>query len=143
MGGVAGHAGLFSNALDLAKLMQMHLQGGTYGGYRFLQPGTVGLFTAQQYDSNRRGLGWDKPATAQWYGPASRFTSGKAFGHTGFTGTAAWADPKFNLVYVFLSNRIHPDAGNRKLIQNNIRTRIQEVIYKAIWSYTQYDQGVD
>ena len=143
MGGVAGHAGLFSNALDLAKLMHMHLQGGVYGGRRFFQPGTLGMFTSQQYDSNRRGLGWDKPAMAQWYGPASRFTSGKAFGHTGFTGTAAWADPQFNLVYVFLSNRIHPDASNRKLIQNNIRTRIQEVIYKAIWSYAQYDQGVD
>ncbi len=138
-GGVAGHAGLFSNARDLAKLMQMHIQGGTYGGHRFFQPGTIGLFTSRQYDSNRRGLGWDKPAMAQSHGPASRFASGKTFGHTGFTGTAVWADPEFNLVYVFLSNRIHPDADNRKLIQNNIRTRIQEVIYKAIWSYAQYD----
>ncbi|MEM1405311.1 MAG: glycoside hydrolase family 3 N-terminal domain-containing protein [Bacteroidota bacterium] len=139
LGGVAGHAGLFSNARDLAKLMQMHLQGGTYGGHRFLQPGTIGLFSKQQYESNRRGIGWDKPATAQWYGPSSRFASAKTFGHTGFTGTAAWADPEFDLVYIFLSNRIHPDASNRKLIQNNIRTRIQEVIYESIWEYEQYD----
>ncbi|MEM9297865.1 MAG: glycoside hydrolase family 3 N-terminal domain-containing protein [Bacteroidota bacterium] len=139
IGGVAGHAGLFSNARDLAKLMQMHLQGGTYGGHRFLQPGTIGLFSKQQYESNRRGIGWDKPATAQWYGPSSRFASAKTFGHTGFTGTAAWADPEFDLVYIFLSNRIHPDASNRKLIQNNIRTRIQEVIYESIWEYEQYD----
>ncbi|TRX49823.1 serine hydrolase [Fulvivirga sp. M361] len=137
-GGVAGHAGLFSNATDLAKLMQMHLQGGKYGGQRFLLSGTLGTFTAQQYESNRRGMGWDKPAIAQWQGPTSRYASGKTFGHTGFTGTAVWADPEFNLVYVFLSNRIHPDAENRKLIKNNIRTRIQEVIYEAIWSYTQY-----
>ncbi|MEM6522803.1 MAG: glycoside hydrolase family 3 N-terminal domain-containing protein [Bacteroidota bacterium] len=139
IGGVAGHAGLFSNAIDLAKLMQMHLQGGTYGGYRFLQPGTIGLFTKQQYAFNRRGIGWDKPSKAQWYGPSSRFASGKTFGHTGFTGTAAWVDPKFDLVYIFLSNRIHPDASNRKLIRKNIRSRIQEVIYESIWEYEQYN----
>ncbi|MEM9858570.1 MAG: glycoside hydrolase family 3 N-terminal domain-containing protein [Bacteroidota bacterium] len=138
VGGIAGHAGLFSNATDLAKLMQMHLQGGIYGGHRFLQPGTVGLFTKQQYESNRRGIGWDKPAQGQWYGPSSRFASGKTFGHTGFTGTAVWADPEFDLVFIFLSNRIHPDASNKKLIRNNIRTRIQEVIYESIWKYEQY-----
>ena len=134
-GGVAGHAGLFSNALDLAKLMQMHLQDGTYGGIRYFQPGTLARFTSKQYDNNRRGVGWDKPLQSHWYGPTSQYASPDTFGHTGFTGTAVWADPQFDLIFVFLSNRIHPDAGNRKLIKNNIRTRIQDVIYESIWSY--------
>lgn len=136
-GGVAGHAGLFSSAIDLAKMMQMHLQDGTYGGVRFFQPGTIETFTQQQYETNRRGIGWDKPAVGEWNGPTSEFASPKTFGHTGFTGTAVWADPEFNLIYVFLSNRIHPDANNSKLIKNNIRTRIQDVIYESIWSYEQ------
>ncbi|MEL7001503.1 MAG: glycoside hydrolase family 3 N-terminal domain-containing protein [Bacteroidota bacterium] len=134
-GGVAGHAGLFSNALDLAKLMLMHLQDGEYGGMRYFQPGTLTRFTSQQYESNRRGVGWDKPLQSAWYGPTSQYSSPSTFGHTGFTGTAVWADPEFDLIYVFLSNRIHPSAENRKLIKNNIRTRIQDVIYESIWSY--------
>lgn len=137
-GGVAGHAGLFSSAVDLAKMMQMHLQDGTYGGTRFFQPGTIEKFTEQQYHSNRRGLGWDKPEKGEWNGPTSEFASGKTFGHTGFTGTAVWADPEFNLIYVFLSNRIYPDANNAKLIKTNIRTRIQDLIYESIWSYQQH-----
>ncbi|MBL6444864.1 serine hydrolase [Fulvivirga sp. 29W222] len=136
-GGIAGHAGLFSSALDLAKMMQMHLQDGTYGNVKFFQPGTIGRFTQQQYETNRRGIGWDKPAVGEWNGPTSEFASPKTFGHTGFTGTAVWADPEFNLIYVFLSNRIHPNANNSKLIKNNIRTRIQDVIYESIWSYEQ------
>lgn len=143
-GGVAGHAGLFSNAIDLAKMMQMHLQDGFYGGTEFFQPGTIEKFTRKQYHNNRRGVGWDKPLVNDLNGPTSKFASGKTFGHTGFTGTAVWADPEFNLIYVFLSNRIHPDANNSKLIKNNIRTRIQDAIYESMWrveeKYDSYKQ---
>ncbi|MBL3656327.1 glycoside hydrolase family 3 N-terminal domain-containing protein [Fulvivirga sediminis] len=137
-GGVAGHAGLFSNALDLAKMLQMHLQDGEYGGIRYYQKGTLERFTAQQYKTNRRGIGWDKPLMGEWNGPTSSYASAKTFGHTGFTGTAIWADPEFNLIYVFLSNRIYPDAENTKLIKNNIRTRIQDLIYESMWQYNQH-----
>ncbi|MTI41465.1 serine hydrolase [Fulvivirga lutimaris] len=136
IGGVAGHAGLFSNALDLAKLMQMNMQDGKYGDTRYFMSGTVNSFASQQYASNRRGMGWDKPVVGQWNSPTSAYASGKTFGHTGFTGTAAWADPEFDLVYIFLSNRIYPDAENRKLIKNNIRTRIQDLIYQSMWNYS-------
>lgn len=138
LGGVAGHAGLFGNAHDVAEIMQMHLNGGTYGGERYFDQETVNLFSKQQYASNRRGLGWDKPALGVINGPTSYYSSGKTFGHTGFTGTAAWADPEYDLIYVFLSNRIYPDAGNRKLISDNIRTRIQDIIYESIWEFEQF-----
>jgi len=134
-GGIAGHAGIFSNASDLAKLAQMNLQDGYYGGTRYLQKGTIEKFTAQQSTQNRRGLGWDKPERNGSINPTSRFASAKSFGHTGFTGTAVWVDPEFDLVYVFLSNRIHPKANNTKLIKSNIRTRIQDAIYDSMWSY--------
>ena len=137
-GGIAGHAGLFSNANDLAKLMQMHLQDGTYGDARFYEAGTIEEFTRQQYHSNRRGAGWDKPLRGKWYGPTSEFCSSATYGHTGFTGTAVWSDPEFNLIFVFLSNRIHPDATNTKLIKSNIRTRMQDVVYKSIFNYEQF-----
>jgi beta-N-acetylhexosaminidase len=136
LGGVAGHAGLFSNALDLAKLMQMNLQNGSYGGINYFMKGTVPRFTSKQYTSNRRGLGWDKPVPGEWNSPTSPFASKSSFGHTGFTGTAVWVDPEFDLVYIFLSNRIYPDAENKKLIKNNIRTRIQDLIYQSMWSYS-------
>ncbi len=131
IGGVSGHAGLFSNALDLAKLMQMHLQLGTYGGTTFLYPKTILNFTKRQYVGNRRGLGWDKPSRVA-NGPTTDLASQKTFGHTGFTGTAAWADPEHQLIFIFLSNRVYPDAGNFKLNQLNIRTRIQGLLYEAI-----------
>ncbi|MGI9542797.1 MAG: glycoside hydrolase family 3 N-terminal domain-containing protein [Cyclobacteriaceae bacterium] len=134
-GGIAGHAGLFSTARDLAVLLQMNLQGGSYGGTRYLSPGTVGSFSQKQYEKNRRGLGWDKPETKNDKGPTSRFASTETFGHTGFTGTAVWVDPKFDLIYIFLSNRIHPKANNIKLIKNNTRTKIQDVIYQSIWNF--------
>jgi CubicO group peptidase (beta-lactamase class C family) len=136
-GGVAGHAGLFSNSRDLATLMQMHLQGGVYGGLRYLNESTLHKFTQQQYlNYNRRGAGWDKPLPGAWYGPTSEYASKLTFGHTGFTGTAVWADPTFDLIFVFLSNRIYPDANNRKLIQNNIRTRMQDIVYQSIWEFS-------
>ncbi|GAB3331008.1 glycoside hydrolase family 3 N-terminal domain-containing protein [Marivirga atlantica] len=135
IGGVAGHAGLFSNAMDLAILMQMNLWDGAYGGTRYFSKGTVPYFTKKQYDDNRRGLGWDKPVEEEGPSPTSHYSSPLTFGHTGFTGTAAWADPEFGLVFIFLSNRIHPDASNRKLISSNIRTRIMDVIYQSIFEF--------
>ena len=135
LGGIAGHAGLFSNATDLAVLMQMNLQDGIYGGRRFLGPGTVERFAKKQFEDNRRGLGWDKPELEEHSGPTSNYASASTFGHTGFTGTAAWADPEFDLVFIFLSNRIYPDASNTKLIKYNIRTRIMDEIYRSIQSF--------
>jgi CubicO group peptidase (beta-lactamase class C family) len=137
LGGLAGHAGLFGNANDLAKIGQMLLNGGTYGGVRFFKPETVDLFTAKQYDNSRRGLGWDKPTVGDWNGPTTELASPKTFGHTGFTGTCIWVDPEFDLVYVFLSNRVWPDRSN-KLLNANIRTRVQEVLYKSIFNYCQF-----
>jgi len=133
MGGVAGHAGLFSNALDLARLMQMLIQSGTYGGHRYLQPETIAEFTRCAFcaQGNRRGLGFDKPQLSG-SGPTCGCTSPNSFGHTGFTGTMVWADPEHQLVYVFLSNRVHPDAANNGLLRSNLRTEIQTVIYDAI-----------
>jgi CubicO group peptidase (beta-lactamase class C family) len=132
LGGVAGHAGLFSNAMDLAILMQMNLQGGSYGNVQYLTPATLQKFTAKQTEDNRRGLGWDKPNPEVKDGPTGTYASPDTFGHTGFTGTAAWADPQYGLVYIFLSNRVYPDATNTKLIKENIRTRIQDIIYESI-----------
>lgn len=134
-GGIAGHAGLFSTANDLAKLGQMWLQKGAYGGQRFYKPETVELFTTKQYSDSRRGLGWDKSTPSDWSGPTSLYASSRTFGHTGFTGTCIWVDPEFNLVYVFLSNRVMPDMNNNKLLTANIRPRIQDAIYRAIFEY--------
>jgi len=137
-GGIAGHAGLFGTANDLAKLGQMLLQKGSYGGHRYYKPETVDLFTAKQYEPSRRGLGWDKPTASDWNGPTTLLASNKTFGHTGFTGTCIWVDPEFNLIFIYLSNRVHPDKMNNRLLNANIRPRIQEVIYKAIFEYRQY-----
>ncbi|NTW24088.1 MAG: serine hydrolase, partial [Lentimicrobium sp.] len=134
LGGVSGHAGLFGDALDVAVIMQMLLQNGVYGGEVLLDSAIVAEFTRSQYPEtkNRRGMGFDKPAPIGEPGPTCDLVSSLSFGHTGFTGTYAWADPETGLVYVFLSNRIYPDAGNNKITQKNIRTRIQEIIYNAI-----------
>lgn len=137
MGGVAGHAGLFSNANDLAILMQMLLNGGEYGGRRYLSEKTVQRFTSCRYctgdprKENRRGLGWDRPQGAGAPGPASDGASSLSYGHTGFTGTMAWVDPAYGTVYIFLSNRVYPDAANKKLQQMNTRTQIQAAVEKA------------
>jgi CubicO group peptidase (beta-lactamase class C family)/beta-glucosidase-like glycosyl hydrolase len=142
LGGLSGHAGLFGTANDLSKLGQMLLQEGTYGGVRYYKPETVQLFTSKQYASSRRGLGWDKPVRSDWNSPTSVFASPSTFGHTGFTGTCLWVDPEFNLVYIFLSNRVFPDR-NDKLIKANIRSRIQDVIYEAIFNHCKTAQGPD
>ncbi len=134
MGGVSGHAGLFSSANDLAKLGQMLVNEGHYGGHNYFKPATIRLFTSKQFEKSRRGLGWDKPIQSDWNSPTSLLASSRTFGHTGFTGTCMWIDPEFNLVYIFLSNRVYPDRNN-KLLNANIRPRIQEVIYKSIFEY--------
>lgn len=132
MGGVSGHAGLFSNAQDLAILMQMLLNGGEYGGIRFFKKETIETFTRSHYYFNRRGLAWDKPSLESG-GPTSNLASHKTFGHTGFTGTCVWMDPENQLLFVFLSNRTFPNAENKKLVTQNIRTRIHDVAYDSIF----------
>ena len=135
-GGVAGHAGLFSNAYDLAVIMQMLLNGGTMNGKRYLKKETIDLFTAYHSSISRRGYGFDKPEKDNHIRPdpyPCYTASPLTFGHTGFTGTCVWADPMYNLVFVFLSNRVNPAGGdNTKLLKMNVRTNIQEAIYKAM-----------
>lgn len=132
IGGIAGHAGIFSNANDLAVLMQMNLSNGEYGGRCYFNENTITKFTAKQTLDNRRGLGWDKPAAKGEDGPTSDAASPRTFGHTGFTGTCVWVDPEYNLIYIFLSNRIHPSAENNKLTSTSVRTKIHDIIYKSI-----------
>lgn len=135
-GEVAGHAGLFSNAYDLAMIMQMLLNGGTINGRRFLQEETVNLFTAYHSNTSRRGYGFDKPEKDNRTRPdpyPSLSASPQTFGHTGYTGTCVWADPKYDVVFIFLSNRVNPYGGeNTRLLKMNVRTNIQEAIYKAM-----------
>jgi beta-N-acetylhexosaminidase len=133
MGGVSGHAGLFSNANDVAKIMQMYLWKGFYGGKRYFNPETLDLFNTCYYceDDVRRGVGFDKPQLGD-VGPTCGCVSMTSFGHSGFTGTFTWADPDEEIVYVFLSNRTYPSAENRKLIGSDLRSKIQEAIYEAI-----------
>ncbi len=134
MGGIAGHAGLFSNANDLGKLMQMYLWKGEYGGERYFYPATIDRFTKCYFcnKGNRRGLGFDKPETdPKKNGPSGKLSSPESFGHTGFTGTIAWADPAHQLVYIFLSNRVYPEQTNNKLLDLNVRTQIHDTIYRS------------
>ncbi|MEL0456225.1 glycoside hydrolase family 3 N-terminal domain-containing protein [Flavobacteriaceae bacterium SZ-1-7] len=131
--GIGGHAGVFSNANDVAKIMQMYLQRGFYGGKRYLKPETIDKFNQCYYCSknNRRGVGFDKPQLGD-EGPTCGCISMTSFGHSGFTGTYAWADPDEEIVYVFLANRTYPKAGKNLLLRKNIRTEIQRLIYEAI-----------
>ncbi|MFT5823878.1 MAG: beta-N-acetylhexosaminidase [Crocinitomix sp.] len=131
-GGVGGHAGVFSNALDLGTLMYMLINDGKYGGEEILDAATIDDFTRQQFaPSNRRGAGFDKPVRSLQGGPTCNKVSLSSFGHSGFTGTLTWADPDKGIVYVFLSNRVYPDAENWLITSENIRTRIQDAIYQA------------
>jgi beta-N-acetylhexosaminidase len=136
MGGVSGHAGLFANANDLAKLMQMYLDKGEYGGQRYISAETMTEFSRTQFPelNNRRALGFDKPNIV--YSGANNNTardaSSESFGHTGFTGTFAWMDPKSGLLYIFLSNRVNPTRNNTRLYQLNTRTAIQQAMYDAL-----------
>ncbi|NJW53393.1 glycoside hydrolase family 3 N-terminal domain-containing protein [Salinimicrobium oceani] len=133
LGGIGGQAGLFGNANDVAKIMQMYLNGGEYGGRKYLEQKTVDKFNTCYYCEQdvRRGVGFDKPQLSN-AGPTCGCVSMNSFGHSGFTGTFTWADPDEEIVYVFLSNRIHPSASNNKITQESIRSHIQEIIYEAI-----------
>lgn len=134
MGGVSGNAGLFANANDVAKIMQMYLQKGYYGGHRYLQIETLDKFNKQYYANEgiRRGLGFDKPELDGGHNATCGCVSNQSFGHSGFTGTYTWADPETGLVYVFLSNRTFPSMENNKLAQKDIRTKIQAIAVEAI-----------
>lgn len=131
-GGVAGHAGLFSNATDVAKMMSMLLNGGIYEGRQYLSSKALDQFNVRYYKENRRGLGWDKKDGGN--DSASKYASDGSFGHTGFTGTMVWADPAEDLIFVFLSNRIYPDANNWRLSEFNTRTKMHDAIYESIIS---------
>lgn len=135
-GGIAGHAGLFSTAYELAVIMQMLNNGGTIGNQTFFKPETVQKFIAYGSPISRRGLGFDKPErdnlTRKDAYPALS-VSPSTFGHTGYTGTGVWADPEHKIVYIFLSNRVHPDGGNNtKLLTMNVRGKVQDAIYKVL-----------
>lgn len=132
-GGVAGHAGVFSNAMDLAELMQMLLNKGQYNGRQILTSETVELFTKRGTTKSRRGMGFDKPEPdPAKQSPTYNKVPLSVFGHTGFTGTSVWSDPDNNLTFIFLSNRVYPDAENPKLVKMNIRTDLQKIVYKAL-----------
>jgi CubicO group peptidase (beta-lactamase class C family) len=132
-GGVGGHAGLFSNANDVAKLMQLYLQKGVYGVKRYFSSSTFGLFNTCHYcnQNNRRGIGFDKPQLEE-EGPTCGCLSMQSFGHSGFTGTYSWADPDKEIVYVFLANRTFPKSNENMLLKEDIRTEIQRLIYESI-----------
>jgi len=134
MDGVSGNAGLFGSANDLAKMMQMYMQGGFYGGKRYFQSKTINKFNTRYYakDSIRRGLGFDKPQLNPEVLATCGCVSDKSFGHAGFTGTYVWADPETELVYIFLSNRTYPTMDNRKLYEEDIRTKAHQIIVDAI-----------
>ncbi len=133
-GGVGGHAGIFSNAMDVAKMMQLYLQKGNYGNHQYFSEKTFADFNTCYFcaEGNRRGIGFDKQQLPGTSGPTCGCASLTSFGHTGFTGTITWADPEEELVYVFLSNRTFPDSTINMLSKENIREDIQKVIYEAI-----------
>ena len=133
LGGVSGHAGLFSNANDIAKIMQMYLWNGSYGNDQYIKSETIDLFNSCNFcDADvRRGVGFDKPQLDD-IGPTCGCISMNSFGHSGFTGTFTWADPDEEIIYVFLSNRTYPSADNKSIIENNLRSDIQGLIYESI-----------
>ncbi|NLP56697.1 glycoside hydrolase family 3 N-terminal domain-containing protein [Lutibacter sp. B1] len=135
-GGIGGHAGIFTNANDVAKIMQMYLQKGYYGGKRYFKPETIDLFNTRYFaeDKVRRGVGFDKPQLKEEEKATCGCVSDSSFGHSGFTGTYTWADPESGIVYVFLSNRVYPNMENTKLVKTEIRTKIQQLIQDAIIS---------
>lgn len=136
LNGISGHAGLFGTALDLAKMMQTYLNKGTYGGVRLFRESTIREFTRCQYceADNRRALGFDRILSE--YNEKDSYTaksaSAESFGHTGFTGTFTWADPKNGLLVVFMSNRVNPSRNNRKIMEMNIRPRLHQIFYDCL-----------
>jgi CubicO group peptidase (beta-lactamase class C family) len=135
LGQVAGHAGLFSDAQDLFRLYQMLLNEGTFNDRHYLKSKTIKLFTSYHSSISRRGYGFDKPekenATRNQPYPATK-VSQETFGHTGWTGTCVWVDPKYKIIYIFLSNRVQSQVNNGKLSELSIRGKIQDAIYKAL-----------
>ena len=143
LGGVSGHAGIFSNANDLLKIMQMYLNEGTYAEDNFIPSEVIKEFTKYQFNPvlNRRGLGFDKKhPTDTSKGIGSNSSSDLAFGHGGYTGTMVWADPEYNFVYIFNSNRVCPTSNNWKIIKLNIRTEIEEAFYQSFISFDKKNQ---
>ncbi len=138
LGGIAGHAGIFSNSNDLAKIMQMLLNYGEYGGIRYIEEETVKEFTKCQFcPENRRGIGFDKIETdAKKISPTTKLASNKSFGHSGFTGTMVWADPETGIIFIFLSNRVYPIAENNKIVKLGVRTSIHKAIYNSVINTT-------
>ena len=139
VGGISGNAGLFASANDLAKLVQMYVQGGTYGGKQYLKKSTLDTFNTVQYPQmgNRRALGFDKPLIDNYkYSRENAYpcisATPQSFGHSGFTGTFFWADPTNGLVYIFLSNRVYPSRNNNKISEMNVRTDLLQVLYEEI-----------
>jgi len=141
LGGVAGHAGIFASADDVAAIFQMLLNKGEYNGTRYFKPETIDYFTAYNSKLSRRGLGFDKPLVDKDDGgPAGDRCSGYAFGHQGFTGTCAWADPATGVVFVFLSNRVYPSSDNNKINKLNVRTVAQDYIYQSLGLPVNHDR---
>ncbi len=136
LGGIGGHAGVFASAEDLVKILQMYLNGGAYGGETYIDSATIKRFTSIVKEGNRRGLGFDKPVLdPEISGPTCKEASPSSYGHSGFTGTLVWIDPEYDLVYIFLSNRIHPNQYNKRLIKTDVRTKIQSAIYRSLPEY--------
>ena len=134
LGGVGGHAGLFANSNDVAKMMQLYLQKGYYGGKRYFKAATFDKFNKRYYSDKkvRRGLGFDKPQLDSTIMATCGCVSDESFGHSGFTGAYTWADPVSGILYVFLSNRVFPTMENYGLVDQDIRTKIQQIIQEAI-----------
>ena len=131
LGGVGGHAGVFSNTTDLASIMQLFLNHGEYAGQKLFTEKLIKDYTRKQYDKNRRGAGFDRPRE-KGGGTCDVLASQSSFGHSGFTGALAWADPKYDIIFIFLSNRVHPDQDNWKIRDMNIRTDIQHLVYQVL-----------
>jgi beta-glucosidase-like glycosyl hydrolase/CubicO group peptidase (beta-lactamase class C family) len=143
VGGVAGHAGVFADAHDVAAIFQMLLNKGVYGTKRYFKPSTVDMFTAYNSKISHRGLGFDKPLPdPDDAGPAGERCSGLAFGHQGFTGTCVWADPATGIVFVFLSNRVFPSGANTKITKLGVRTTAQDYIYEALGVPVDHNRAV-
>ena len=142
LGGVCGHAGLFANAYDLARLMHMLRMGGSYGGIDWFEPETVVEWTKRVDEDPefRKASGFDRPANEPDSGPTCNEASASSFGHSGFTGTLAWADPDEDILFVFLSNRTFPDASNRKLIEWDVRTKIQHEAYQSLGVRSRFNE---
>ncbi|MDD3724505.1 MAG: serine hydrolase, partial [Bacteroidales bacterium] len=132
MGGVAGHAGLFGNAIDVASVLEMLLNNGEYKGVNYLEKSTIEEFNKRHFKNNRRGLGFDKPLIKGVSPFCSKYASQESYGHSGFTGTYFWSDPDKEISFVFLSNRVYPNANNGLLSKFNIRTDINDLIYESL-----------